>query len=181
MNEQDRANKLKARMSRWQEYVDRPQADTVQQTAASAEMPTESHESLTVRQPNNPPVFVLEPARETASGHEDIRTNAPSGDPVADIQEARIADLTSAIARERKQADRLADEVKRVQMLHAATLYSHHTAEKDRHAALRAVHREIFEAPPVYYGETRRKNLVFLACVLLVITSVLVMTFFMTR
>ncbi len=116
MTEQDRVDKLKARMSRWQAYVDRPQANTVPETADTAdtaETPVEIHQGRTVRKPERPqPALLSEQVRVPPPRRDPERANPPPADLLTDLQEARIADLKIAIAREREQADRLAEEVR---------------------------------------------------------------------
>lgn len=188
MTEQERVDKLKARMSRWQEYVDKPQTevpshvDTLPEVIDAIEVPINIHQSRTVRQPERPQTgYSLEPARGATRGRREAGPSFSPPDPLTDLQEARIADLQIAIVREREQADRLAEEVKRAQTLHAATIYSHLTEEKDRPIESRLTPLHIPETPPVFYGDARRKNLAVLIGLLLVITSVCSAAFFMTR
>lgn len=182
MTEQERVDKLKARMSRWQAYVDHPPSNTREQTTDVVEREGEGHQGRTVRRPEMPqPGLLLEPARRTPTGRRDIQANAPVPEPLTAMQEARIADLKIAIAREREQADRLADEVKRAQALHAATIYAHLADEKVRKAEPLSIHQQIPEEPPVSYDDAQRKTQVLVFGLLLAITSVLVVTFFLTR
>ena len=189
MTEQERVDKLKARMSRWQAYVDRPQANTqqtadaaeTQQTADAAETQAESHQGRTVRKSETPPVYLPEAARGTKPGRTAPQADAPSPDPLNDMQEARIADLKTVIAREREQADRLAEEVVRAQRLHAATLYSHLADEQVRNAEPHSMQWQSPETPHIPYEEARQRHLVRVLGISLVITSVLVAAFFLTR
>lgn len=181
MTEQERVDKLKARMIRWQAYVDKPQANTLPQ-AADAETQVGLHQSRTARKAERSQAGLsAEPTRGATSRPGDVRANAPSPDLLTDLQEARITDLKIAIAREREQADRLADEVRRAQHLHAATLYSQITDEKVRHPEPPSIQPQIPEAPPGYYDEARRKNLAVVFGFLLILTSVCVASFLITR
>jgi len=181
MTEQERVDKLKARMSRWQAYVDKPQASTVQHAEEAAELPVEMHQArATVRTSERPTQGAMqEYVRRKPPGRRDI--HVPAADPVTDLQEARIAELQHAIAREREQADRLADEVRRAQNLHAATLYSHLAEEKVRTMESRPTPLQIPDLPPVYYYEERRKGIAVLIGVLVVVISVCIAAFFLNR
>jgi hypothetical protein len=183
MTEQERVDKLKARMSRWQAYVDKPQADTVQHAEEATELPVEIHQvRAAVRTSERPTQGVMqEYVRRKPPGRGNAQIHAPAVETVTDLQEARIAELQHAIAREREQADRLAEEVRRAQNLHAATLYSHLAEEKVRTVETRPAPFQIPDVPPVYYYEERRKGMAILLGVLLVITSVCIATFFLTR
>jgi len=190
MTEQERVDKLKARMSRWQEYVDRPQAEapshaeTLPDVIEAVEVidDTEpwlgSHQSRTGRSSERSP---LESAQGATQRHREPGAYSAAPDPLTDLQEARIADLKVAIVREREQADRLAEEVKRAQNLHAATIYSHLAEEKDRPIEARLKPLYTPETPPAFYGDARRRNLALVIGLLLVITSVCSAAFFMTR
>jgi len=189
MTEQERVDKLKARMSRWQEYVDRPQADQPERQPQADTLPdvidaveVPRHQGRTVRHPESPqPGYPLEPIRGITQGTREAGANSSPPDPLTDLQEARIADLKVAIVREREQADRLAEEVKRAQTLHAATIYSHLAEEKERPVESRLTPLPILDTPPVFYGDTRRKTLAVLIALLLIITSVCTAVFLMTR
>ncbi|MCW3053560.1 MAG: hypothetical protein JWN14_2730 [Chthonomonadales bacterium] len=188
MTEQERVDKLKARMSRWQEYVDKPQAEVLSPIDAppdvidAIEVPFELHQSRTRRSPERPQSgSPLEPTPLATQMPRESGAYASAPDPLSDLQEARIADLKVAIVREREQADRLAEEVKRAQNLHAATIYSHLSEEKDRPIEARLKPLYIPETPPAFYGDARRRNLAVVIGLLLVITSVCSAAFFMTR
>jgi len=185
MTEQERVDKLKARMSRWQEYVDRPQADPPERQPQADILPdvidaveVPMHQGRTFRRTERPqPGYPLEPIQ----GTREAGANSSPPDPLTDLQEARIADLKVAIVREREQADRLAEEVKRAQTLHAATIYSHLAEEKERPVESRLTPLHVPEPPAVFYGDTRRKTLAVLIALLLIITSVCTAVFLMTR
>jgi hypothetical protein len=181
MTEQERTDKLKARMSRWQAYVDKPQADTVQQTAEIPGTDVDLHVGRTVHAPDRPqPRLLSAPSAESSTEHSVVQTPA-APETVIGLQEARIADLEAAIAREREQADRLADEVKRAQTLHAATIYAHMTDEKVRKAEPRPFQPPIPDITPNYYDAAQRKGQVIVFGLLLAIAAVLVLTFLLTR
>jgi hypothetical protein len=174
-------DKLKARMNRWQAYVDSPQGATAQQTAVRDEPEEALHQSRTAHRPERQRPHLLEPARGTPSERNVNRSEAASHDALTDLQEARIADLKVAIAREREQADRLAEEVRREQRLHAATLYSHLVDERARSAESYPTLPSLPDALPMDFEDARRKNLVRLIGLVLIITSVLTVVFFVSR
>lgn len=179
MTEQERVDKLKARMSRWQAYVDKPQTNASQQTSVVQELPTEISQALIVHTAERSnegfrSASACEPPQHTG------RDAAFEPDPLFVLQEAQIADLKSAIAREREQVDRLADEVRRAQTLHAVTLYSQLTEEKGGEVEHQPAQRQIPEAAPPYY-DAHRMNLARILGLLLVLTSVLTLVFFITR
>ena len=194
MTEQERVDKLKARMSRWQEYVDRPQSempsraetlpDVIEAIEVIDDIPVASdiHQSRMGRSSERMQSgHLLEPAQRATQGHRISEGYSSSPDSLTDLQEARIADLKVAIVREREQADRLAEEVKRAHTLHAATIYSHLTEKKDRPIASHLTPLYIPETPPAFYGDAQRRNLAIVIGLLLIITSVCSAAFFMTR
>jgi hypothetical protein len=207
MTEQERVEKLKARMSRWQAYVDKQQTVRPQKAAETPEtpieaaplptpsraevrpdpepvtLPVEIYSGRPARQADRPPPRMLQEApRGRAPEREEGRATAHFSDPLTDMQEARIADLQHAIAREQEQAERLAEEVRRAQTLHAATIYSHLADEKSRQAEHQPAQRQIPEMPTtLYYEDERRRNLARVVGFLLIITSILTALFFMGR
>lgn len=180
MTEQERVEKLKARMSRWQAYVDNPQG-TMHQQPLESEAREDSHAARTVLLPDRPQQrYLPDPASSTLPLRGAGRANTATAAPLNEIQEARIADLQTAIAREREQANRLADEVVRAQTLHAATIYANMSEEKARIEEASVIQQTPIGLP-TYYDEERRRNLVPLIGILLLITCLIVIAFFLTR
>lgn len=181
MTDQERADKLKARMSRWQAYVDRPQTQTLPQPGETREKKTESpaRQAAPVIERPLPPLLPI--PTEHVAGRGRAQSDTAFSDPTHAEQEARIADLQTAIVREREQTDRLAEEVRRAQTLHAATLYTQMQEERTLREEHIPAHCLMPDPPPRNYEEERRKNLGRVIGLLLAITSVLVVAFFATR
>ncbi len=177
MTEQERADKLRARMNRWQSYVEKPQTQAKRSDATEAAPAAPLPASI--GSDNQTPRLTAEvilPVR-AANGNTPPTATPPAMETqrIIALHEAHIAELKTAIEYERDLSRRLAEDVAREQNLHALTLQSRERppTPTDLHSRPDLpVYPQEWNAGLSHYEEKRRAKLFIWFSVLLLITGV---------
>jgi|SRR5579871_2978038 len=191
MTEQERAEKLRAQMSRWQTYVENPQTTPEEAGAQDTE-----HSRRPLTTPNyDAPARRIEGKVHRPSGNSPApepvmpaRIPGPSAPPpgatqqIIALHEAHIAELQTAIEYERERSRRLAEEIAREQALHAFTMRTRDRSPAPTEPPFLPDQQPEWYSRIRHYEEERRAKLFTWFSVLLLITGLCgVLGFWFTR